>query len=64
MLHHRPLPPLPDLEISEASVMMAADVLRVWVNRVMSTARDITIGRNWKLFLQVLVTISLIFFFP
>lgn len=50
---YRPLPPLPDLEISEESVVMVADVLRVWVNRILSVAQDIAIGRNVKLFLQV-----------
>ncbi|PQM38078.1 reticulon-like protein B11 [Prunus yedoensis var. nudiflora] len=52
-LLNRPLPPLPDMEISEASVVKAADALHAWINRVLSIARDIAIGRNWKLFLQV-----------
>lgn len=39
--------------------MIAADVLRVWVNRALSIARDIAIGRNLKLFARVSVTISL-----
>ncbi|PON88135.1 Reticulon [Trema orientale] len=52
-LLNRPLPPLPDLEISEDSVVMAAHVLRVWVNHALSIARDIAIGRNLKLFIQV-----------
>ena len=59
MLHYRPLPPLPDLEISEDTVVMAADILRVWVNHVLSIARDIAIGRNLKLFLQVSVAVGL-----
>ncbi|KAF4382396.1 hypothetical protein G4B88_011348 [Cannabis sativa] len=52
-LLNRPLPPLPDLEISENSVVIAADVLRVWVNQALLIARDIAIGRNLKLFFQV-----------
>ncbi|GMN37746.1 hypothetical protein TIFTF001_007078 [Ficus carica] len=54
-LLNRPLPPLPDLEISEDTVVIAADVLRVWVNRALSIARDIAIGRNLKLFARVAV---------
>lgn len=49
----RPLPPLPDLEISEESVLKAADVARVWMNHALSVAHDIAVGRNVKLFLQV-----------
>ncbi|XP_022982758.1 reticulon-like protein B11 [Cucurbita maxima] len=52
-LLNRPLPPLPDLEISEESVSIVADELRLWVNFALSIARDIAIGRNLKLFLQV-----------
>lgn len=54
-LLNRPLPPLPDLEISEDTVVIAADVLRAWVNRALSIARDIAIGRNLKLFARVAV---------
>lgn len=50
---NRPLPPLPDMEISEESVVKAADVIRVWINYALSVARDIAVGRNVKLFLQV-----------
>lgn len=49
----RPLPPLPDLEISEDFVLGAADVTRVWINRASSVAHDIAVGRNLKLFVQV-----------
>ncbi|KAL5561298.1 hypothetical protein UlMin_031045 [Ulmus minor] len=52
-LLNRPLPPLPDLEISEDSVVRAADALRAWINIVLLIARDIAVGRNLKLFLQV-----------
>ena len=44
---------LPDMEISEESVVKAIDVIWVWINYALSTARDITVGRNVKLFLQV-----------
>ena len=41
------------MEISEESVVKAADVIRVWINYALSVARDIAVGRNVKLFLQV-----------
>lgn len=49
----RPLPPLPDLEISEDSVVIIAHILQEWINCVLCLAREITIGRNVKLFIQV-----------
>ncbi|KAJ0076883.1 hypothetical protein Patl1_35456 [Pistacia atlantica] len=52
-LLNRPLPPIPDLEISDQSVAKAADVLRAWVNYALSIAHDIAVGRNLKIFLQV-----------
>ncbi|KAK2985844.1 hypothetical protein RJ640_018710 [Escallonia rubra] len=52
-LLNRPLPPLPDLEVSEESILKAADGMRVWVNRALSVAREISVGGNLKLFLQV-----------
>ncbi|KAK9286298.1 hypothetical protein L1049_014688 [Liquidambar formosana] len=52
-LLNRPLPPLPDLEVSEETVVKAADVMRVWINYGLSVARDIVVGRNIKLLLQV-----------
>ncbi|KAF2321034.1 hypothetical protein GH714_033032 [Hevea brasiliensis] len=52
-LLNRPLPPLPDLEISEETIVKAAGVLQVYANHALSIAREIVIGRNLKLFLQV-----------
>ena len=49
----RPLPPLPDLEVSEESVLRAADEIRLRVNQALSVARDIAVDGNFKLFLQV-----------
>ncbi|KAG8645594.1 reticulon-like protein B11 [Manihot esculenta] len=54
-LLNRPLPPLPDLEISEETIVKAAGVLQVYANHALSIAREITMGRNLKLFLQVTV---------
>ncbi|XP_010538619.1 PREDICTED: reticulon-like protein B11 isoform X3 [Tarenaya hassleriana] len=44
---NRPLPPVPNMEISEDIATRAADGLRVWINGVLSIAREITIDRNW-----------------
>ncbi|KAF2321042.1 hypothetical protein GH714_033107 [Hevea brasiliensis] len=44
---------LPDLEISEETIVKAAGVLQVYANHALSIAREIVIGRNLKLFLQV-----------
>ncbi|XP_059647829.1 reticulon-like protein B11 [Cornus florida] len=52
-LLNRPLPPIPDLEISEESILKAADILQVWTNQALSVARDISVGGNLKLFLKV-----------
>lgn len=50
----RPLPPLPNLEVSEEIVVKAADEMRVCVNHALSIAHDIAIGGNLRLFGQVL----------
>lgn len=52
-LLNRPLPPLPDLDISEESILVAADEIRIWVNRALSIARDIAVGGNLRLFGKV-----------
>ncbi|GFS31618.1 reticulon family protein [Actinidia rufa] len=52
-LLNRPLPLLPALEIPEESVLRAADAARVWINHALVVARDIAVGQNLKLFLQV-----------
>ncbi|PSS26122.1 Reticulon-like protein [Actinidia chinensis var. chinensis] len=52
-LLNRPLPPLPDLEIPEESVLRVADAARVWINHALVVAHDIAVGQNLKLFLQV-----------
>nr|KYP75329.1 Reticulon-like protein B11 [Cajanus cajan] len=51
-LLNRPLPPLPDLEISEETIARVADALQIWMNRVLSVAHDIAIERNLFLCLQ------------
>ncbi|XP_026666327.2 reticulon-like protein B11 isoform X1 [Phoenix dactylifera] len=53
-LLNRPLPPLPNLEVSEKFVGKAADEGRVWINRVLAVGHDVAIRRDRKVFLQVL----------
>ncbi|WVY96646.1 hypothetical protein V8G54_028797 [Vigna mungo] len=52
-LLNRPLPPLPDLEISEETVARVADAVQIWMNRALTVAHDIAIERNLLLCLQV-----------
>ncbi|KAL0707204.1 hypothetical protein Bca4012_073630 [Brassica carinata] len=52
-LLNRPLPPVPNMEIPEEFAVKAADDIRVWINRVLSIASDITIARNPIRLLQV-----------
>ncbi|KAA3488650.1 reticulon-like protein B11 [Gossypium australe] len=56
-LLNRPLPPLPNLEISERTAGKIADELQVWVNIALSIAHDITLGRNLKLLLKVKISL-------
>lgn len=41
------------MEISEESVVKAADAIQVWINPALSIAQDIALRRNLKLFLKV-----------
>ncbi|CAN1134484.1 Reticulon-like protein B11 [Linum perenne] len=56
-LLNRPLPPIPDLEITEETVDKVAQVIQVHVNHVLAIGSDIAIGRNSKVFLQVAFTL-------
>ncbi|CAN0846316.1 Reticulon-like protein B11 [Linum grandiflorum] len=56
-LLNRPLPPIPDLEITEETIDKVAQVLQVYVNHVLAIGSDIAVGRNSKLFLQVAFTL-------
>ncbi|ERN05704.1 hypothetical protein AMTRI_Chr13g119190 [Amborella trichopoda] len=53
-LLNRPLPPLPNLEISEEMVGKVAVSARCWINRLLAIAHDIALGRDVKLFLEVI----------
>ncbi|XP_028223878.1 reticulon-like protein B11 [Glycine soja] len=50
---NRPLPPLPDLEISKETIARVADALQIWLNLALSVAHDIAIEKNFLLCLQV-----------
>uniref|UniRef100_A0A7N0TMH6 Reticulon-like protein n=1 Tax=Kalanchoe fedtschenkoi TaxID=63787 RepID=A0A7N0TMH6_KALFE len=56
-LLNRPLPPIPNLEMSEDAVFRVAEELRVWINLGLSFASDIAIGRNVKRFIQVAISL-------
>ncbi|KAF7840776.1 reticulon-like protein B11 [Senna tora] len=62
-LLNRPLPPLPDMEISEESVAKAADALQIWINQALSIAHDIAIERNLILCLKIAAALLVISFF-
>ncbi|KAK8659760.1 hypothetical protein V6N13_029954 [Hibiscus sabdariffa] len=54
-LLNRPLPPIPNMEISERTIGIVSDELHGCINCVLAIAHDITIGRNLKLFIKVSV---------
>ncbi|KAK3141201.1 hypothetical protein QOZ80_4BG0330760 [Eleusine coracana subsp. coracana] len=54
-LLNRPLPPLPNLEVSDAVVEKAADHALVWINKVLAVGREIAIKRDRKVFIQVIL---------
>ncbi|KAK9049471.1 hypothetical protein SSX86_031560 [Deinandra increscens subsp. villosa] len=59
-LLNRPLPPLPELDISEESVLIAADEMQVWINHAFSVAHDIAISGNLKTLIAVVSSLWLI----
>ncbi|MBA0614140.1 hypothetical protein Godav_014469 [Gossypium davidsonii] len=54
------LPPLPNLEISENTVVIITDVLHQWINHTISIAHNIAIARDLKFFLKVAVSLWLV----
>ncbi|CAN6236608.1 unnamed protein product [Urochloa humidicola] len=56
-LLNRPLPPLPNLEVSDVVVEKAADRALVWINRVLAVGHDIAIKRDRKVFIQVILVL-------
>ncbi|KAK8311366.1 hypothetical protein V6Z11_D02G244500 [Gossypium hirsutum] len=59
-LLNRSLPPLPNLEISENTVVIITDVLHQWINHTLSIAHNIAIARDLKFFLKVAVSLWLV----
>ncbi|XP_076926411.1 reticulon-like protein B11 [Bidens hawaiensis] len=59
-LLNRPLPPIPELDISEESVLIAADEMQVWINHAFSVARDIAVSGNLKTLIAVVSSLWLI----
>lgn len=53
IMEFRPLPPLPDLDVSEETFLAVAELMCDWGNRALSIARDIAIGGDLKVLLQV-----------
>ncbi|KAL3691249.1 hypothetical protein R1sor_004900 [Riccia sorocarpa] len=52
-LLNRSPPPLPELKLSEDTVVHTAKTLRVEINKILSIAHDVALGKDFKLFLKV-----------
>ncbi|XP_068654533.1 reticulon-like protein B11 [Aristolochia californica] len=61
-LLNRPLPPLPNLEVSEDSIEKISSATRTWINRVLEINHDIAVERNLKRFLEVIISLWLVSF--
>ncbi|OVA02058.1 Reticulon [Macleaya cordata] len=59
-LLNRPLPPLPNLEISDDSVGKLAREMQFWINCVLEVAREIILGGNAKLLIEVTISLWLV----
>jgi hypothetical protein len=46
-------PPVPELSLSEDFVLSAATAFRIEVNKALAIARDVSLGKDFKLFLLV-----------
>ncbi|KAF7019431.1 unnamed protein product [Triticum aestivum] len=56
-LLNRPLPPVPNLEVSDVVVEKAVVRALVWVNKVLAVAHDIAIKRDRTVFIQVIMAL-------
>lgn len=61
-LLNRPLPPLPNLELSDAHIEKIANISASKINRVLSVARDITVNGDLKLFIKIASGLLLVSF--
>ncbi|KAH9603092.1 hypothetical protein KSS87_010367 [Heliosperma pusillum] len=59
-LLNRPLPPIPDLEVSEKSIEQATAVIRIWINRALSIAHEIAVCGNLRVLIQVAALLWLV----
>ncbi|KAK9158973.1 hypothetical protein Scep_005547 [Stephania cephalantha] len=57
---NRPPPPLPDLHVSEEMMNEVAAFVRSHLNALLSASRDISLGKDSKLFLKVAVCFWLV----
>lgn len=46
-------PPVPQLSLSEDFVINTAAAVRIELNKALGVARDVALGKDFKLFLQV-----------
>nr|GEZ08206.1 reticulon-like protein B11 [Tanacetum cinerariifolium] len=56
------LPPIPELDISVESVLIAAEQMQVWINHASSLAHEIAIVGNLKALIGVVSSLWLISF--
>ncbi|CAI9264794.1 unnamed protein product [Lactuca saligna] len=61
-LLNRPLPPIPNLDISEESALLAADEMRVRINSALSTLHEIAVDGNLRTIILVAFGLWLISF--
>nr|XP_024390439.1 reticulon-like protein B10 [Physcomitrium patens]XP_024390440.1 reticulon-like protein B10 [Physcomitrium patens]XP_024390441.1 reticulon-like protein B10 [Physcomitrium patens]XP_024390442.1 reticulon-like protein B10 [Physcomitrium patens]XP_024390443.1 reticulon-like protein B10 [Physcomitrium patens]PNR43434.1 hypothetical protein PHYPA_015815 [Physcomitrium patens] len=54
-LLNRAGPPVPELSLSEDFVLRTASTVRVELNKALSIARDVALGKDFKLFLKMVV---------
>jgi hypothetical protein len=59
-LLNRSPPPLPELSLSEEQVMSVAAVLRIELNKILAVAHDVALGKDFKLFIKVVIGLWLI----
>ncbi|XP_074271546.1 reticulon-like protein B12 isoform X2 [Silene latifolia] len=60
-LLNRPAPPLPDLYLTEEMVAEAGEFARTQLNSLVSTCRNVALGKDSRLFVRVVACLLLIF---
>lgn len=53
-------PPVPELSLSEDFVFSTARLIREELNRALGVARDVALGKDFKLFLKVIATLYIV----